>query len=545
MAVLSLSSGKVFIVYTDGVTTHGAIFQRKRGQPEPVAEATCVVPEPSAAASEIFEKLKAQTSVPKSVLIATDRAVHLTTSLPVDPARPRPYAQMRELARWEAEPLFAELPDWTVADVLRATGRVSEAQHKMISAEIDHTQRPGMPIARYQDVAMRLGHIDRSTRDFAIEAQERFSHQVETPACGWQPGSGEGAAANQFNWQIAAMPDQDRVAWVEGFKAKRIKVDGFVPGWGLGAFPEGDGNAMVLERHSGAIFAHSLAENGDRSLRLLDVSSASADEASAISRALDGVLPDHLVAYGFSDAAVATLSGHAPSAVLEPDWPAQALRGLARVALGDRDAPASPRIAWREPPKPLHRNADFWRIALLLGVALAIVGVEGFNRLRLNELENKLSEIKEDYELKRSVATHMRDLTRKIDELKQQITQAEVDVEMARKIEMNAAYLQDRRSTLPVGILEAVRDAAHGGLVMQSISESEEIPEVFIASAWSLTELGAAKFITGLNANLSSLGLSVADESIFRAKGLRGMNGFSVRLRIAKKPADTRAEAAQ
>lgn len=543
MAILSFSSGKVFIVYTDGVTSHGAVFQRRRGVPEQLARATSSVPDPAAAAAELHDKLKAQTSLPKEVFIATDRSVLMNSSLPVDPSRPRPYAQMRELARWEAEPMFSELPDWSIDRVLRATGRITEAQHKMITAEIEHTQRPGTPAARYQDVAIRLGYLDRSGRDFAIDAQERLSQQVEAPACAWRPTAGDGAAANQFAWQIAAMPAPERQAWNDGFKAKRIKLATLFAGWGLGSPDASEGASLVLERHSGAIFTHSVSETGEQTFRLFEQSSATSNEATAIERALDGALPETVTAIGFEQNSQNLIQDLAPMATFKDDWPQEALLGLAHLALETSEAPTTPRIAPKEPPKPLYKNADFWRVALLLGVALTIAGFEGYNRYRLSSLQARLEDLKVEYAEKRDVADRLNALVQKIDNLKDQVTDAYEVASLAREVERNAAYLQDRRSVLPVGILEAVRDAAHGGLVMQSISESKDIPEVFIATAWSVTELGAEQFISALNKNLAPLGLSVADESVFRQSGLRGIDGYSVKLRIAKSPAETRAEA--
>ncbi|MEM7058492.1 MAG: hypothetical protein AAF557_12935 [Pseudomonadota bacterium] len=547
MGILSFSSGKVLVLYTDGVIAHAAVFQRLKGKPEAVARAKSHAGDIEGAASELIDSLRSQISIPKTALLATDRAVFMLSNLPVDPTRPRSYHQMRELARWETEPAFSELPDWSVADVLHGTGRINPAQDETIAAEVIHSQRPGMPQTRYQDIALRMGYIDRASREFAVDTQERLAQQVSTPACGWAGANVGSASSTQFVWRLSATAETEREAWFNALKKKRIKLTGVVPGWGLGLPAKGqEGPLLVLEHHGNAIFARTHGDDGLETVRLMDLSSSTFDEASILDRLLDGTLPESVTGYGFSPEAEDQIADAAPTALFQPDWPTAALRGLATMALATKTTwESAPTIAPREPPRPIHKNPDFYRIALVIGVAAAIAGVELYNRYRLAGLERQLTALEKEYTEKRNISDRIRSMIAQVDFLKAAVVDAETEVKEARKSEETAAYLQDRRTVLPVKLLEAVREAAHPGLVMRSISESDELSEIFIASAWSVSELGAEKFINKLNQNISPLGLSVADESVFRERGLRSLDGYSVKLRIAKSPRNQLTEARQ
>ncbi|MEM7271202.1 MAG: hypothetical protein AAF401_18340, partial [Pseudomonadota bacterium] len=102
-----MAISKILAIYTDGVVTHGAVLRKKKGGVEEIARAESRAPAPVDIIADLKEKLKGQARVPKQAILGTDRAVLHLGDLPVDPARPRPYEQMRELARWETEPLFS------------------------------------------------------------------------------------------------------------------------------------------------------------------------------------------------------------------------------------------------------------------------------------------------------------------------------------------------------------------------------------------------------------------------------------------------------
>ncbi|MEM7424293.1 MAG: hypothetical protein AAF334_11275, partial [Pseudomonadota bacterium] len=391
---------------------------------------------------------------------------------------------------------------------------------------------------RFQDVATRMGFIDRAVRDMAVDVQERLSKPVSMPSCGWAPSGAEGSG-NQFSWLVSAISETDRDLWVAAFRKNRIRVDALLPGWGLSpSVPTDGGSLLTLERHNRAVFARRETETGIETLRLLDLSAQTASEDDVIGRIFDGPMPDAVVARGFDEQAAGHITAYAPNATITDDWPSVALDGLARRQLGDKaGASATPAIAPRDPAKPLLKNPNFYRVALIGAVLIGVGAIEGYNRQQIGALEAQLDELKREFEQKRSITQNITAMNQKIKTLKSTVATTEEEIDTLTEQTAMFGYLQDRRRALPVGILNAVQGAAHGELIMQSISESKHLGETFVARAWSISEIGAERFITKLNENLSSIGLSVADESVERAPGPRGIRGFTIRILIAKGPA--------
>lgn len=559
MSLLPFSSGKVLAVYSDGVVTHGAVFRRKRGEAILLGRARSCQAEPAEALGEILRHLKEAQGIraPKEAIFASDRAVMLRADLPVDPARPRPYAQMRELARWEAEPGFSELPDWSVEAVLRAREVLSDEEARQVQDETAPGLTPGtmartapgtlsagalssagpgagasMSRQRFQDTALRLGFIDRATRDMAVDTQEQLAEPVTEAACGWAGASDEPASGAQFPWLISAIADPQRQAWVEAFRARKLKLLGLLPGWGL-ALPEGP--ALLLERHGGALAAITAGANGIERVQIRDLMAQQANEAGALARILEGTAPERVIACGFDEGMREVIRDHARHAEFREDWPLIALTGLARRQLqGDRTG--VPVISLREPGKPLLKNPDFYRVALVGAVVIAIGAHEGYKRWDLSQKQARLAGLEQEFTEKQEIKRQLSAQISKIDQLKEEVSTVEQQIDQLKARERTAFYLQNRRTELPLGILNAVKGAAHPGLVMRSISESEKLSEIYLASAWSVSEVGAETFISDLNRNLARLGLSVADETVYREKGLRGIDGYGVRLRLARTP---------
>ncbi|MEM7213869.1 MAG: hypothetical protein AAF479_18685, partial [Pseudomonadota bacterium] len=191
-------------------------------------------------------------------------------------------------------------------------------------------------------------------------------------------------------------------------------------------------------------------------------------------------------------------------------------------------------IAPKDPAKPLLENPDFYRVAMILLFAIGASGVEIYNRANTAILEDELAKLDTEFDTKSAIARQLESAAQQVTALASSVDTAKVELADLRAREEIVTYLQERRQELPIGIMDALRGAAHPGLIMQSISEAQHLSETFIATAWSVTEVGAQSFVSGLNQGLQPLGLSIADESVARARGPRGIDGFEIKLRIAR-----------
>ncbi|MEM6440231.1 MAG: hypothetical protein AAF763_11145 [Pseudomonadota bacterium] len=534
---LSAKPGRILALLTDGVAVAAAVYRGgKAGAVEREGTAFTREAEAEAALADILAQLEAAgVDAPKRAVLATDRAVFARVDLPVDPDRPRPFEQMRELARWEAEPLFSELPNWTFRDVLLSQGAISPQDDARVLEQIE--ARGGG--ARYADVAAALKLVPRGLRDGALETQERLAAPVTLAACGWRPAlPGVESSGAQHPWLISAVAEEERARWAQAFASRKIAFAGLVPSWGLGppaTAPDEDETALVIERHAKAILVKRVSAAGVEALRLAVFDEDSAAEARALRRLLDDRPSGAVTAYGFAAAAQDVIRDAAPQARFAGLWETAALASIAAQSLG-APADAAPLIDAKDPSPPIYKNPDFYRGVMAAGVLLAIVGWDSWTRVELWRLDSRFQRLEQEYEQKRVIAQAIQRQHGEVESLEARIAEAETALEAARAEHEVAAYLLTRRPQLTTGLLDAVRTAAAGDVVVSALREAAEPRESFVISAWALREIEAERFVSALNRQLAPLRLSVADESLERGVGARGLRGFTVKLRIAPAP---------
>ncbi|MEM9147258.1 MAG: hypothetical protein AAGC57_13785 [Pseudomonadota bacterium] len=544
MSVLPfVSPSRLLVLYDDGVKLWGAVAVRRGDGIELAAVARAPMPDPGSALQAVLSTLRENGSVPRRVYVALDRSVLARVDFPISPDRPRSYTEMRELARWEAEPVFSDLPRQGPSEVLAALGRIGPNEIRAIEAEIaDRPQAPGAPQPRLLDVAIEMGLIDRPTREAAMELVERLGTPPQETACAWEPLPvdpeihPEGAP---FPWLISAIPEATRAQWRVLCKRAGLRLEALLPGWGLGmasagallADSEPGERFLLLERHASAIFAIDVSAEDVGGIRLIDLSRM--NETDALARLLEGQPSMRTLALGFEEPASAAISFWMPGAIKRPTWPREALEGLGLLAFGQVGEIGPPFVGPAEPGPPVYRNPIAHRVALVAALLLGIGGYEGWNHYRLDQAKARLADLDTEFERKRALANRMRTNIAAAKTLAAEATARETEVAELQGVLAQMRYLQERRAGLAVLFLDSIRAAAHSGLVLLGIEEVEALPEVFVVAAWAVDETGAERFISEFNANLSRIGLGVADESIRLQRGPQGRNGYAIRLRVA------------
>lgn len=546
MELLPGPSGRILALHTDGITTTGAVFRRLKGSPDEVARVSALNPDPSAALAEILQKLKSEgVKVPARVILATDRAALSRAELPVHPQRPRPYDQMRELARWESEVAFSDLPSWTVKDILAGMGAVTPPADQRIRHEIEQrtSQILDGPAPRYQDVALDMGIIDRATRDAAVAFRENLNQPPGDAGCGWSPVTqNPGDDFVQHNWMLSALSEYDRQAWRDACKLNKLSLIGILPSWGLTELKARKaqleskpdvGSRLLLERHSGAIALLHLNEEEVESVRLVNLNRPDSDETETLHRILDGREQARITASGFSWEARPVIRAAFPGVeILEETLPA-VLAGAAARGLGIRRAPDwPPLIAKEEPRPPIWQRENFYRIAMVVAVIIGIGTTDAYTRWQKSRFEARSEELDAEFEERREIKNQIQSAVNAARALEGKLDETAREIEDLRARAANAAYLQERRHQTVSGLLYAIRDAIPKGVVMREIKESRKSPEVFTLTAWALTDIDAERFIAQLNERLADLGLVVANEGVFKEQGPQNLDGYGARLRI-------------
>jgi len=372
-----------------------------------------------------------------------------------------------------------------------------------------------------------------------VYKRQRLAAPVTLAACGWRPAARDGEVSGaQHPWLISALAEEERARWLKALSARKIALDGIAPAWGLGPPaqpPEGDESSLVLERHARAVLVKRVSARGTESVRLAVFDEDAEAEARVLSRMLDGPHAEDVVAYGFSPQAEALIGASVPQARFGGPWETAALEALASNALGAVPE-GPPLVDPRDPAPPIYKNPDFYRGVMAAGVLLAVVAWDGWHRVQLWRLDARFQKLEQEYEEKRVIAQAVQRQRGAATSLQTRLAQTEEDLEAARAEQEIASYLLERRPQLTTGLLDAVRAAAAGDVVVSAVREAAEPRESFVVSAWALREIAAERFVSALNSQLGPLSLSVADESLERGIGVRGMRGFTVKLRVAPSP---------
>jgi len=541
------SASRILALHSDGITTRAAVFRRRKRRAVELGRAETAIAEPGAALDALLADLRRQKIRPPTrAILGSDRAVLLRADLPVDPAHPRPYVQMRELARWETEPAFSDLPDWPLPAILRAAGLIDAEADRAIRDEMAAraSHAGGGPPPRYQDVALSLGLLDRGAFDAAAALHERVTQAPGEAGCGWSPAApGDDTTSGQHPWLLSAIGGEERAAWRAALRARKLTLAAIVPGWGLADQPPvlpNKGKAdpprprLLLERHAGAMALLRFNGAAVDLVQVIDLNRAEADEAVVLRRALEGREQAELCSVGFDEGARAVMDAALPGGTHRGDGPGALLAGLAARGLDLPDAPARlPGIAAKEPAPPLWKRRNFYRAAMILIVTGGLGAADAQMRLKRGALESRLAELEAEYDERRSLASKIEAAARRVETLEGGVAEAEAALADLETRLANARYLQERRQEVAEGLLKALRDAIPQGVVIQSVTESRNVGEVFTLSAWAVTDIAAERFISQLNAALEPLDLVVADEAVFRAPGPQRMDGYGTRLRIA------------
>lgn len=536
---------RILALHTDGISTTGAVFRRRKSAPEEVARATAVSADVSAALTEILRALKeGGTSVPKHVILASDRAVVSRAEMPIHPSRPRAYAQMRELARWESEMAFSDLPSWDVEGILFAMGALTDKSNARVKEEIAHREGLSMggPAPRFQDVALSMGVIDRGRRDAAVELREILNQPVGEAGVGWVPVTGRDPGDGvQHPWLLSAVAQGEREAWAAACRENKLTLTGILPAWGLSeqaARADLDKDArggarLLLERHEGGLALANLSGDTVESLRMINLSRPDADERDVIHRILDGREQERLLAVGFAPDMLSDIRAAIPEVTTLDDRVGVFLTGAAARGLGLRDQPDWPAmVAPAEPSPPIWKNDNFLRGGLLAMVVLGIGAFDLTTRYEKTRNQARLDEIQEDLDQRIAIANQVRQTVSRAAALEEKIKATKIEISDLKDRERRATYLQVRRQEIAQGVLSVMRDAIPQGVVLREITESHRAPEVFTVTAWALKDIDAEQFIAALNARAAPLGLVVIDEAVYSERGPRDLPGYTARLRL-------------
>lgn len=553
-SVLDVTSGAVFVCHSDASGLHGAIVKNTGGRPNVLAQAESRAIDFTDALLEVTAGLKAEGQrVPKRAYLSTPSVVTGLLELPVNPSKPRPAQQMQELIRWELEAQIALGNDlWAIGAILSARGYITERDRETIGAGIERRIVGGQEedqTLRFGEIAVRDGLATQRQLEECLVLQERLLLVDDEILCGWRPQTVmELDGAERHIWYACGIGRSLRSRWAAAFRNNGIRLERLYPALGaafaaidFSSNPEAD--RLLIEVQQEQIACLRGNEDFITGLRVERKSPDPVAVAAGMIRELQRQGTEALFVAG-ADARFAgllseqlgepvqVLGGGGGGDEAEAGNAANPLLGIAMHVLKLGSQSHQVTLAATDPPAPVWKNKDFWRIAAAVAVVAAIGLFEIKSQIELADKEKELlrldtsfSDELEHNKLLRSVAAKARAVQRAHEAQAMSLAGAEAELQMFRTVLF-------ARQELAPNLLRAIRDAINAEVIIDAIIETGQASKIFDVTAWSLSDTAAQLFISKLDKTMRSLGLAVTGASVRRGRSRFDLEGYDVELRL-------------
>ena len=494
--------------------------------------------------------------LPRRAALAARHLRPAAVDLPVNPDKPRPDAQMRELLRGDLEPVLAEFGGlWTMGALLFARGHLGAADRDRVALEQTLRREDRRTPLRYGETALELALIDRAALNECLELQESLHYVDGELMSAWKGRLDNG----EKHWLAGALAGRLYRQWNDALAGRGLRLDTVLPlAWlcseGEADGERGGGEGEDIQRLTLELHAEEVVAVRRRHGRIVAARSEGRMERPLQSDWLQRLIEDwssearaeiDLVCLDGADETAARraaddleLTGGHPVRVVGADaawdalWPA-----LLREAATEAPEHRLPRLALRELRGKPWKNPDILRAGALAAVLLVLAATEGIQRYRLHGLQQTLAEKAK----KESEEQKLAQLTLKANAEVQQVAR---DLETMRatleplvnertRLEAIAAmrqYLPDLMLTLG----QAIGNDA----VLEKVGNSRvgNDATAIRVEAWSPTYTGAQDFVNRVAEQTRALAYGVAQTEIREEKGRTGKSGYRVGFWLVQEP---------
>ena len=512
-----------------------------------------------AALAEVVERLRADGhKLPKKAAVAARAMRPAVLDLPVNPEKPRPAAQMRELLRGELEPVLAEFAGlWTMGALLHARKHLSAADRDRVVVEEALRREDRRAPLRYGETALELALIDRATLNECLELQESLQLLDSDILSAWIGWVAHGAR----HWLGGALNGTFYQQWKDSLSRHGLQLDTLLPlAWLCSEAVPGEEHettqAITLELHSEEVVAVRRAQGRVTGART-DGRMERPLQADWLLRLVEDWLNEArasltLVCLAAEDEDAAArvagdlelTTGHAVRVIGAADSDRSIWRALARETAATSEL-RLPRLALRDLRGKPWKNPDNLRVAALAAALLALVGVEVTQRYRVHALESTMAE-------RSRAESETKQRTQMVLKMSGEMLAVAKDLEKARNELQPLVNTQTRleaiahmRQYLPdlIGMLaESVGEDA----VLDRISSSrygQDATSIQV-EAWSTTYTGAQAFVNRVAARTQHLNYGVSQTEINESVGRNAKPGYRVGFWLVQEADDLEADGA-
>lgn len=542
----SSSRNRLLACETDGFMLRAAIVQARAKQPviEAVAESRAV--DFTAAVAEVVAQFREDAvDVPVSALLLTPSLITAMLELPVKADKPRPDGEMRELIRWEMEPLFAQqIALWSIGAILVGRGHLTEGRRDELIAQARGTLNRGGSL--FGELAIEQGFVTREQVEEALELQQHLQVMDQTLACGWAVPGDTGERAMQTGWLACAVGEPLRQRWTEAFAQSGIHLDWLYPlvGPAIAALPGEEGAQALLEMRQGmvacirregdAVTGLHLVQAGDDALSVGDCLEACHDLLRGDIRTpwLHGewtrypVLVEQLIERLGRELKPVPLAHEVQAA-----WSTAGVAGAAAHALGLQPRAMAVRLRGRPPGPPLYQRPQAWVAAAVAAALLGTGALEWSFLARAQSLEAERATYQEKLAAIESVSLRIKDEKQEAATTEQTLKTLEEELETVRLRRRFLAEVLPRRVEFVQSFLADLAATVSPEIVLDEITESET--QAIQVRGWALSEKAAQQFARNLAAAMQPWSLTVEGLAVRSQPGRLGLTGYALSLQLA------------
>ncbi len=561
---LFLPAAPLLVCETDGFNLYAAMVARdgKNGL-KVLYSVESQAREAGDAVAEVLAKLRAHGWVGggKAILLSPGVLPGMP-ELPVNPAKPRPPAQMQELVRWEVENLLIEYTAlWSVGRLLVGSGYLDESQAREIiarqqqqrrtsSAALDMNNAPQHSLKQFGDLAVEYGYITQAQLEDCLKRQEWFRVDGEEIACGWSPQVDKRDKAVRETWPWLACGVSRKLLdhWVEAFALGGVKLDALYPlvGCATAALPLTEEPALVIEVHAGLLVGMRV-ENGRLKTLHLHQSALPGRDLDACLEVYHLLVPPDIKSLWLAGSSK-DLPEMAESLSAIIGWQVGLLNmeaghgmrfspgmaGAARHALALKGGALCCEVPVGGPRVPIWKQPEFRLVAagviLLVLLAAAEISLQVRHGLVVAEKEKVDQQVAETDK----AFARIKALQDKVNEAKKKVTA--VQDEMAKvdaRMNFFGATL-DERASLVLALLDELKRGVTDDVVVDRIEENPKTG--FRISAWAMTEPGALRFVQSMETAMAEWDMDVRNVSTTAAQGRYSLPGFAIRFDVVAAP---------
>lgn len=498
----------------------------------------------SSALADTLKQLQTRAEkIPRRTALALHHQRPGIVDLPVDPDKPRPDAQMRELLRNDLEPLLAEFGSlWTLGALLHARHYLTAADRDRVVLEESLRRQDRRTPLRYGETALELGLIDRASLNECLELQESLQFIDSELKCAWKGFADSG----KKHWQACALSARQYRQCEEALEQHGLSLDTVLPLSWLSSERHTDKDfgevqqlslelhaeeVVAIQRQRGRIIAVTSEGRMERPLhsdwlhRLIDAWASEA-RAEITLYCLDPADEEEALQVSHD---LELTSGHPTRLVSAAEtwaglWPAL----LAEASSSDPDH-RLPRLVARELRGKPWKNPDFLRVGALLASLSLLLAVEGFQRLQRHQAEQKLADIakKESDEQKRNQLTLKAsvEILQIARELETTRTTLEPLINERTRLEMIASM----RRYLP-DLMLMLAQATGNDAVLERVGNSAGSNDATAirVEAWSPSYTGAQDFVNRVAEQTRRLNYGVAQTEFKEERGRNQKIGYRI-----------------